>query len=687
MVHEGGPARSAARAGMFGPDDVRKRRPFRPPRCAEDTCGLGGVDTLSVAAGSPVARTEVRLADPIVPGSTRSWATSVGLGIALPLVVVILSWHALALEPHPGLDNSWQAALHMALHDGITFGDHLVFTYGPLGFLSVPTLWYAGTGAIALVYTVLIRFALVVAVFAGARRSYGPIAGFICALLVACASEVTPETVPFVVFSVWVVNSVADDRRLAASMAVAGAVAGLELLNKESIGIEIAVLALIVALAARGRRGRNVAIMLCGLVGTLLTGWIATGQRLDALPAYVHGAARVISGYAAAMSISEASLSWEYTAACVAFLFGLAAALHMTSIATTRTRWGIVAIWVAFSFFEFKEGFVRHDSGHAAIYFVSLMGGFFAFRWRPGSQLVGLGLASALFVFTLAAEGSSISELFDPGGNASMAISQVEEVADKSERNAIIARGRTAIKEALPLDPQTLAILRGHTVHVAPYETAAAWAYRLDWRPLPVFQSYTAYTTGLDQMNADALNSRSAPERILRNLDQGIDGRVLEFDEGDTNRTILCRYRELRTTGAWQVLGLGPNRCLPPVALEVVHADWDQEVNVPAPPNNHSFVFVRIGGVAVSGLERVEAALYKPAIRMVLLDGEPHRLLSGTATDGLLLRAPGGVDFTAPFNFAPNSRTIAVSKEGSTAGDRPITFSFFSQSVSVGPRY
>ena len=47
-----------------------------------------------------------------------------------------------------------------------------------------------------------------------------------------------------------------------------------------------------------------------------------------------------------------------------------------------------------------------------------------------------------------------------------------------------------------------LALLRGHTVAVEPYENQLAWAYRLKWRPLPVLQSYTAYTTGLDQEDA-----------------------------------------------------------------------------------------------------------------------------------------------------------------------------------------
>jgi hypothetical protein len=619
---------------------------------------------------------------------TRPKMVNAAIWVTFPCLIALLSWHALALEPQPGLDSSWQAALHMALHDKITFGDHLIFTYGPLGFLSVPTLWYVDTGSIAIAYAVLLRLALATALFAGARRSYGTTIGLMCALLVASASEVTLETVPFVVLSVWVIHRVVSDRQLAILMVVGGAMAGLELLNKESIGIEITVLALIVALAVHGRRRTNVAITFGALTVALLTGWAATGQEWGALPAYAHGAARIVAGYAAAMSYNEPGLSWEYTAGWVAFAFGLAGAIQMTSDGTARQRWGIVTIWVAFSFFEYKEGFVRQDAGHAVVYFVALMGGFFAFTWRRGSRLVGFGLASTLFTFAIVAQDSSFSALFDPGGNARLAVSQVGELASKSERNAIIARGRMAIEAALPLDKGTLSLLRGYTVHVAPYETAVAWAYDLDWRPLPVFQSYSAYTTGLDQIDANALNSKNAPQRILRNLDTGIDTRVLAFDEGSTTRTVLCHYRELHTTGAWQVLGLGPNRCQPPVALGTVHADWDQGVSVPKPPNDHTFVFVRIGGVAVHGLERVGALLYKPATRIVLLDGVPHRLVEGTATDGLILQAPGGVDFSAPFNLAPNNSTVAVGKVGhGSSGGRPITFAFFAQSVSVGPRY
>jgi hypothetical protein len=119
--------------------------------------------------------------------------------------------------------------------------------------------------------------------------------------------------------------------------------------------------------------------------------------------------------------------------------------------------------------------------------------------------------------------------------------------------------------------------------------------------------------------------------------------------------------------------------------LRTVHANWNQVVAVPAPPNDHAVVFVRIDGVAVAGFERLTALLFRPAQRMVVLNGAAHRLVEETASDGLLLRAPARVDYAAPFNHAPNSTTIAVEKVGALPlPGAPITYSFYGQSVSPG---
>jgi dolichol-phosphate mannosyltransferase len=625
------------------------------------------------------------------PGRARR----IAIWTLVPTAIALLSWSALPLEPLAsyGLDDSWQAALHMALHDGVSFGNHFAFPYGPLGFLSVPTFWYTGTGATAAIYATLMRVALAATLLAAARRSFGLLVGVPVTFAVAAAvtnqgtaNSAAIEPVVFFIVAAGVVECVSDERLLLAAMAFGGTFAGLELLNKTSVGLDIGVLALIMAIAARGSRRRHLAIVLSSGAAALIIGWVASGQPIGALPAFAGSSIEVTSGYGAAMSYEQPGLDWEYAAAWAAFAIGIAAALEATVGLRARQRAGILALWVAFCFLEMKEGFVRHDADHAPLFFAALLGGSLAFAWRPGRRILGLALLAALFAFTLNAESVSVGGLLRPGPDASSAVTQIGQVLSASKRSTLEAAGRREVRLAYPLDPQTLALLRGHSVDIEPYEADIAWAYRLAWRPEPTIQSYAAYTTALDDDDASALSSSYAPARILRSLEGGIDGRVQSFDAPAATRALLCNYRQLRATAQWQVLGRVPGRCSAPKPLGTVSAGWLQSVAVPAPPSPRSVVFVRIAGVQVGGLERLAALLYKPAIRLVSINGSWHRLIEGNAADGLILRAGSQADFAPPWNLAPDSPTIAVAKagqEGPGVG-RPITFSFFYVTLQGG---
>jgi hypothetical protein len=601
------------------------------------------------------------------------------------LGVFFLGWQALSLEPAIGLDNSWSAGLSMAVQMGIGFGNHLVFSYGPLGFLGTNQLWYADTGELAFLYLIILRLALAASVYLAARRSYGALGGFLIAVLVisTIGSDVV---IALLIAAVWILQHPLKARTSTVLIACAGALAAFELLIKVSVGGELAVMVAVLALGMAGSWRRHVLAATFGFVLMLLLGWEASGQSLGALPGYVHNSARIISGYSSAMILDEPALHWQYPVALIAFLLGLGGTLYATSGALIRQRVGAVALWVVFAFFEFKEGFQRHDVPHGAIYFAALLGGFLAYRIRPGARLVGLGLLAALLAFTVAAQNQTFSDVIDPFGNTEMAVTQIKQVLDSSERNRTIAEGRASIVSDIPLDAEALALLRGRTVAVTPYETVLVWAYRLRWKPLPVFQSYSAYTSGLDQLDADTVASAAAPERILLSAGRGVDGRIPQFDEPLTERTILCRYRELHV-GSLDVLGRGRNRCGRPVVIAVVKAAWGQQVAVPAPPNEHTLVIVHIGGVGVGGLERLRAFFYKARERFVWVNGVSHRLVPGTAGDGLVLRAPADVDFSPPFAVAPNTASIAVTLRGSQPGGDPITYSFDEVPVDVGPHY
>lgn len=142
-----------------------------------------------------------------------------------------------------------------------------------------------------------------------------------------------------------------------------------------------------------------------------------------------------------------------------------------------------------------------------------------------------------------------------------------------------------------------------------------------------MLQSYSAYTPTLDKLDAEALASKRAPERILLSSGGSIDGRVLSFDEGMTSRGLLCRYEPMRATSTFVVLGRSADRCSRSVPLSAVRADWGQAVPVPS-PGPGSLVYVRIGGVEVGGLEKLRSLLFKPNNREVVLDGTPHRLVA-----------------------------------------------------------
>jgi hypothetical protein len=340
---------------------------------------------------------------------------------------------------------------------------------------------------------------------------------------------------------------------------------------------------------------------------------------------------------------------------------------------------------VVFWFFAFKEGFVRHDPQHDVFFFGAVLGGFLAFRWRGADRALALLGLAVLVAFFLQAATTSITSFANPITNVRTAFDQTRDVANPARRAAAIRVGRAEIESADPLDQRTLSLLHGHTVAIWPSEIAVAWAYRLDWDPLPVLQSYNAYTSALDNLDAAFLASSRAPQRLLVLATPDPDGRIVAFDEATTSRAILCRYRLLYATATAAVLAHESARCGQEKLIARVHLGWGETVAVPAAPGR-SLVSMRIAGVGVGGLERIISLFYKPAERFVRInDGQPRRLVTGTAADGLPLLAASGVDFPQPFNIAANAKRIAIMKDGSTADhNRSLTLSFYAQTVAKG---
>lgn len=591
-------------------------------------------------------------------------ARIIGSSWTLGILVAIGSWNITLLPPAGGLDPSWQAALYMAARRGMHFGSQIVFTYGPLGFMRIPGLWYQGLGIVSFVYWGGLYVLLCVSLVWVVRRPLGAVAAFVLTLLTLAAAP-SVET-PIALAALWCLAMLAPEPPAFGWPLVVfgGAVLGaVETLALPRSGLVILAMCAVTILT-HPRRWRQLAMFAGCAALTLVVAWFASGQSLGNIPEFLRNTEQVVAGYSEAMGTTSGSALYVPGAILVGIVLVAGAAL---AAAPGPRRVAAAVVIAAASFVLYKEAIVRQDTGHAQILFataapIALALAVSARRWLA---LIAAGGALVLAIATPRAAFEPLS--LNPITHARRVGDQVQKLASPARTQFLAA---VALALQYRLDPPTLQLLRGHTVDIDPWEASLAWTYRLDWEPLPVIQDYNAYTATLDRADAHLLASAAGPERILREnttlVDPAapngtIDGRLAAWDPPAKTIAMLCHYAPLRTTARWQVLGRTANRCGVPRLIGTLHARNGQTVRLPD-AGAGAVLEARLLGVGVSGFERLRTFLYRARFRYLTVNGRStYRLVPGTAGDGLVTDADPKVDFPAPFAVSPGARTIAVS--------------------------
>jgi hypothetical protein len=152
-----------------------------------------------------------------------------------------------------------------------------------------------------------------------------------------------------------------------------------------------------------------------------------------------------------------------------------------------------------------------------------------------------------------------------------------------------------------------------------------------------VFQSYNAYTTWLDQINAAHFSSASAPEYVLFGYGS-VDSRYALFDEPETFRTILCRYQYVTSDANFALLRLTQTQqCGNAIEIGETFANMGQSILI---PQTNDSLYARVS-INYSFLGSVANILYKPAdvyVSFQLSNGSltnPYRFIPGNAEDGV----------------------------------------------------
>jgi hypothetical protein len=597
------------------------------------------------------------------------------LTLAVAITLTLLTLPAFGTSPGDTHDASWVAAMHVAAHRRMQFGSELAFTYGPLGFLTLPIPYFAATWGLSVAYIVLLRLALCVALAATLRRAMGLPVAMVAAFVVAAASrDLGPAELALALFVAASVRLLSRDhagsRRLEQwAVVLLGALAGMHLLVKLNTGVFMVLIGATTAWMIGRLRWRSEVVFGASAAATLLTGWTLTGHHLSGLSLYFQRSWQVAAGYSEAMGMEQARRAPEYAVALLVVIVVAVLAYDGSRHLGRRRRAAIALVVATWLFVGLKHGFVRHD-GHSGVFFgeALVVGVFLAratARRRETLVLVGLLVVSLLAV---GFEGSVKlgHSRPDPVATAQDAYRLLQSDGLRSEA----AGARAALQRAYGLDPRTLQALAGHTVHIHPWDAGVAWAYpQIDWQPVPVFQAYSAYTSGLDAANATALRGAGAPQRILAAW-KAIDGRSPAWESPEAMRVMACNYAELRTQGPWQVLARVPNRCGAEQPIATVKASAGDTVPVPPASGGDTMTVARVRGLDSTPLYRLRAQLTKiPAIHAVVDGTIEYRLVPGTAGNGLVLAAPAHLlGWSAPFAFASSATTLRIVGEGIGVG-------------------
>lgn len=573
-------------------------------------------------------------------GSRPFWITTV--------VLTVFTWPFAIGPVGASLDFSWIAGLYMAANEGRDFGTEIVYTFGPLGFLVWPSPWIGSLVVLAFGYWIVVYGGLVAALTWSLTRMVGLVAAAFIVLAVSLTFGFLNQ-LPLVLAVGICLIALREDRPAQGMNLLAyggGLLCAVEPLVKLSVGPPVVLIIILAMIGARADRRRWV-----GFLGTAIVGffalWFAAGQGLGNLWDYADNGIQIIKGYGEAMGY-DAAEAWEAVVIVVASI-ALVAGIHRARFRDTRARWFATVITAVVVYTVFKYGTTQFaKAGPPAVAMSSLLAIFLMAPW-PRRLAPAFVVATLIFcVVIVHASGGGAS--VDVIGRFETFKESVELAIRPGFRHQKVDEARGSLKTTLGVPPPVLEALAGKTVAIEPWEITIAWAYQLDWKPMPVFQNYQAYTQQLDRLNAAAAeDAENGPQALLRQMPGGtVEGggrpaifeRQPAWDPPEQSLADFCNFVPTLTEGAWQVLSRIPDRCGEPTPAASLTVDPGQTFQIPQ-ARSDEIVVMRVRGAKLEGLEKLAALFWRPSERHAVANNGKYsyRLPPDTTEDPMIVSA------------------------------------------------
>ena len=578
--------------------------------------------------------------------------------------------------PAAGLDPSWMLAVNQAVAQGLSFGDQVIFTFGP--YASVYTQQYhPATDAMMLgasMSLALSYWLALVLVMSGARWPW-TVAFVVISLAVTYSRDAIffVEALVAALATYTIVSSSRESRSPGVSRLVCVALLlaplGLLPLVKGSTLVLCGTLAALCVLLSLAEKRIAIAVT-CALspVASMLVFWVAAGQPVAALPPYITNMAEMAGGYAQAMALEGNVREIALYVVASAALLGTVLA---QSALTKASRLFLFCAFGMFLFVAFKAGFVRHDA-HA---FAAANSVLLAAMILPFSVRTTAAVLPAVLVAVL-----SWADIHTHHAQASMA-----KVIDTLA--SVYSATRTGLRHGVHrrdwLRPQFDAALRRlneeaafpvlpGTTDIYSFNQSSLIASGNTWAPRPVLQSYAAYTPPLAEANRRHLSADQAPRNIIFRVEP-VGTRLPSLEDGPSWPVLLSRYRPVRFDRDF-------------LFLERREVDGNDDggnssqrsrrrfgESITMPPSAGGPILAHVA-IRPSLRDRIGSFLFKPGqlkIRLRLRNGQrrEYQLIAGMAAAGFVVSPL--VENTREFGMLYGRQELLESKQVDSLEIRP----------------
>jgi hypothetical protein len=251
----------------------------------------------------------------------------------------------------------------------------------------------------------------------------------------------------------------------------------------------------------------------------------------------------ISSGYSSSMSIVDSRSLFLVLGISSLFL-----TLLLTGALAFEGNLGFTLPLLLILLLTFKHGFVRQDA-HIVLYaysfsfIVSIIGSTIK---KIAFQKIAIALHLYLLVIVIIFFNNSLPHLapLEKFANAQLnpaKILQSHWVFDLDSVTSNVISNNLDNLTSLGLQSPVNQLLKNKTVDIVPTETLLAAVNDFNWVPRPIFQSYSAYTKKLDDINFKSI-TETPRDYILYDF-MTIDQRHPFFDEPRTLFHLYCNYQ------------------------------------------------------------------------------------------------------------------------------------------------